>query len=67
LFERALGTFKTVGDKEHAEVVRLYVKEGVGFNKIAEIIGRPSRIPLSISRSITGLWKEGGFAQRAGD
>jgi hypothetical protein len=29
-------TFRTVGDKEHAEFVRLYIEEGLGFNKIAE-------------------------------
>jgi hypothetical protein len=25
------GTFKTVSDKEHAKIVRLYVKEGLGL------------------------------------
>jgi hypothetical protein len=40
------GTFKTVGDKEHAEMVRLYIEEGLGINKIAEILGRSSRTPL---------------------
>lgn len=40
------GTFRTVGDKEHAEMIRLYVEEGLGFNKIAAILGRSSRTPL---------------------
>ena len=40
------GTFRTVGDKEHAEMVRLYIEEGLGINKIAEILGRSSRTPL---------------------
>lgn len=40
------GTFKTVGDKEHAEIIRLYVEENRGINKIAEMLGRSSRTPL---------------------
>jgi len=41
------GTFKTVGDKEHAEMIRLYIEEGLRINKIAEILGRSSRTPLT--------------------
>jgi len=41
------GTFRTVGDKEHAEVIRLYIEEGLGINKIAEMLGRSSRTPLT--------------------
>jgi hypothetical protein len=40
------GTFKTVGNKEHEEIVRLYIEEGLGINKIAEMLGRSSRTPL---------------------
>jgi hypothetical protein len=40
-------TFRTVGDKEHAEIVRLYIEEELGFNKIAEVLGRSSRTPLT--------------------
>lgn len=40
------GTFRTVGDKEHAEIIRLYIEERLGINKIAEILGRSSRTPL---------------------
>jgi hypothetical protein len=40
------GTFKTVGDKEHAEIIRLYIEEGLGINKIAGILQRLSRTPL---------------------
>jgi len=40
------GTFRTVGDKEHGEIIRLYVEEGLGINKIAEMTGRSSRTPL---------------------
>ena len=35
-----------MSDKEHAEIVRLYTEENLGFNKIAEILGRSSRTPL---------------------
>ena len=37
------GTFKTVSDAEHAEIIRLYVEENLGFVKIAQRIGRSSR------------------------
>jgi hypothetical protein len=40
------GTFKTVGDKEHAEMIRLYIEEGLSINKIAEVLRRSSRTPL---------------------
>lgn len=40
------GTFKTVSDKEHVEMIRIYVEEGLGLNKIAEMLGRSSRTPL---------------------
>ena len=40
------GTFRTVGDKEHAEIIRLYIEERLGINKIAEALGRSSRTPL---------------------
>lgn len=40
------GTFRTVSDKEHAEIIGLYIEEGLGINKIAEILGRSSRTPL---------------------
>jgi hypothetical protein len=39
------GTHMTVGDHEHAEIIRLYVEEGLSMNKIAEQIGRSSRVP----------------------
>lgn len=38
------GTFRTVGNKEHADIVRLYIEEELVFNKIAEVLGRSSRI-----------------------
>lgn len=39
------GTYKTVGDQEHAEIIRLYVEEGLGMKAIAEKLGRSSRTP----------------------
>jgi len=37
------GTFKTVSDSEHAEVVRLYVNEGLSIPKIADRLKRSTR------------------------
>jgi hypothetical protein len=38
-------THSTVGDLEHAEIIKLYVDEGLSMNKIAEKLGRSSRVP----------------------
>jgi hypothetical protein len=40
------GTFRTVSDREHAEMVRLYVEEGLSYEKIAEQFNRSSRTQL---------------------
>lgn len=37
------GTYKTVGDREHAEIIELYVKGDLGTVKIAERLKRSSR------------------------
>lgn len=37
------GTFKTVGDKEHAEIIRLYCEESLSHSKIAEKLKRSAR------------------------
>jgi hypothetical protein len=39
------GTHTTVGDPEHAEIIKLYVDEGLSMNKIAEKLGRSSKVP----------------------
>lgn len=39
------GTFKTVSDKEHAEIIRLYVEQNLGMKAIAEKLKRSSRTP----------------------
>jgi len=36
------GVFKTVGDKEHSEIIRLYVDEGLGMKEMATRVGRSS-------------------------
>jgi hypothetical protein len=40
------GTFRTVSDSEHAEIIRLYVEEGLSYEKIGEQLNRSSRTPL---------------------
>lgn len=55
------GTFRIVGDKEHAEIVRLYAEEGLGFNKIAEILGRSSRTPLTQIKKHNSAIERSGF------
>lgn len=38
-------THMTVGDVEHAEIIQLYIEEGLSMNKIAEKLGRSSKVP----------------------
>jgi hypothetical protein len=40
------GTFITVSDKEHAEIIRLYIEEELSYEKIADQLNRSSRTPL---------------------
>jgi len=42
---KLMGTFKTVSDKEHSEIIGLYI-EGLGMGGIAKKLGRSSRTPL---------------------
>lgn len=35
----------TVSDKEHSEIIRIYVEEGLGYAAIAERLHRSSRTP----------------------
>ena len=37
-----MGSFKSVGDKEHLEIVSLYA-EGLGYNKLSEKLGRSTK------------------------
>jgi len=40
------GTFKTLSDQEHAELIRMYVEDLLGTVQIAEKLGRSSRTPV---------------------
>lgn len=40
------GTFRTVSDREHAEMIRLHLVDGLSYEKIAERFSRSSRTPL---------------------
>jgi len=40
------GSFKTVSDKEHVEIIRLYVEENLGMTKIGEKIGRSGKTTM---------------------
>lgn len=37
------GSFKTVSDKEHIEIIRLYVEENLGMTKIGEKMRRSGK------------------------
>jgi hypothetical protein len=37
-----MGTFRTMSDQEHSQIVRLYIEGGIGMSKIAQEIGRSS-------------------------
>ena len=39
-----MGSFKSVGDKEHVQIIALYVS-GLGYNKLAEKLGRSTKTP----------------------
>jgi len=40
------GSFKTVSDKEHVEIIRLYAEENIGMTKIAEQVGRSGKTTM---------------------
>lgn len=40
------GSFRTVGDKEHAEIIRLYIEEDLGLGKVGAELGRSSKTCL---------------------
>ena len=55
------GAFKTVGDKEHADIIKMYMDEGLSLNKIAERIGRNSRTPYKHIHSHNSKVEGTGF------
>lgn len=66
---RDMGTFKSIGDKEHLEIISLYADEGKGYNKIAEELGRSSRTPYTQVHKHNDAVNSSGFCvicRRAG-
>ena len=55
------GTFRTVSDKEHAEMIRLCVEEGLSFEKIAEHFSRSSRTSHTHIRKQNRAVERNGF------
>ena len=63
------GTFKTVGDLEHSEMIRMYIEENSGMKDIAEKLHRSSRTPLEHIHKHNNAVKRSGFCaacKRAG-
>ena len=55
------GSWKTVSDKEHVDMVRMYIEEGLGFKDIAAKLGRSSRTPLEHVHSHNNAVARSGF------
>jgi len=63
------GSFKTVSDKEHVEIIRLYVEENLGMTKIGEKIGRSGKTTMDHVHKHNGSIVRSGFCpscQRVG-
>lgn len=59
------GTHSTVGDSEHAEIIKFYVDEGLSMNKIAEKLGRSSSVPYKHIHQLTARLKALDSVQHA--
>lgn len=56
------GTYLTVSDKEHVEIIRLYCEENMGMKDIAAKLGRSSRTPHEhIQRKHNASVERSGF------
>ena len=55
------GTFTTVGDREHSEIIRLRIEEGLGMAKIGERLERSSATPVSHIRKHNRAVERSGF------
>lgn len=55
------GTHTTVGDPEHADIIKLYVHEGLSMNRIAEKLGRSSRTPCVVIKKHDAAIGGAGF------
>lgn len=63
------GTFKTVGDKEHAQIITLYAAENLSCVKIAERLERSSRTIMMHVKQHNSAVERSGFCpacKRAG-
>ena len=55
------GSFKTVSDKEHVEIIRLYVEENLGMTKIATQIGRSGKTTMDHVHKHNSSVERSGF------
>jgi len=54
------GSYKTIGDEEHAEIIRLYLDEGLSMARIAEELNRSSAsVKMHIDRHNKSIEKMG--------
>ena len=63
-----MGTFKSIGDKEHLEIVSLYAS-GLGYNKLSEKLGRSTKTVHSHVHKHNDAVQRSGFCaicKRAG-
>lgn len=63
-----MGLFKSVGDQEHCQIVELYT-QGLGYQAIADKLGRSTRTPFQHVHQHNGSVKRSGFCaacKRAG-
>jgi hypothetical protein len=55
------GSFKTVSDKEHAEMIRLYAEEDMGMTRIGKALKRSTRTPVEHIKSHNESVERSGF------
>ena len=55
------GTYLTVSDKEHVDIIRLYVEESKGASAIGEFLHRSSRTPLEHIKTHNKAVERSGF------
>jgi hypothetical protein len=55
------GRYQTVGDAEHAEIIRLYVEDGLSINRIAERLSRSTKTVWSHIQAHNSGVERSGF------
>jgi len=55
------GTYKTIGDKEHVEIMRMYADEGLSYIRIGDALGRSSRTAHEAVKRHNRLVESNGF------